>query len=97
MSGLKDLTPRELEILLLTVDSNSKSDIAKALCISKDTVKTHLFNVYGKLGIVGSGASSKDELWKTLIIDILGYSSFNAIMEYIKELRKNYKKEKNNG
>ena len=44
------LTRRELEILALVAAGNSTPEIAEQLRISSGTVKTHLTNVYKKIG-----------------------------------------------
>jgi DNA-binding CsgD family transcriptional regulator len=46
-----ELTPRELEILLLTADGRSAPDIALHLRMSPSTVKTELLSSFGKLGV----------------------------------------------
>jgi len=50
-SLVEPLTERELEVLQLLVEGQMYREIAQALCISINTVKTHLRNVYGKLGV----------------------------------------------
>lgn len=45
------LTQREKEILDLIVKAKSNKEIADLLCISLETVKSHLQNIYKKLGI----------------------------------------------
>ena len=45
------LTGRELEILLLLAAGRTKDDIAQSLVISPTTAKTHIRNIYGKLGV----------------------------------------------
>jgi two-component system, NarL family, nitrate/nitrite response regulator NarL len=45
------LTPREIEIVKQIVAGLSNSEIAKKLFISEGTVKTHLHNIYEKLGV----------------------------------------------
>jgi DNA-binding NarL/FixJ family response regulator len=45
------LSQRELEILTHIVDGRSNKDIAHAVHLSPDTVKTHLRNIYQKLGV----------------------------------------------
>ena len=45
------LTARELEVLTLIVKGNSNKDIATGLRISEATVKTHINNILGKLGV----------------------------------------------
>ncbi|MFA5699399.1 MAG: helix-turn-helix transcriptional regulator [Sphaerochaeta sp.] len=44
-------TEREEEILRLLVDGSSNQEIAKKLFISVNTVKTHIKNIYAKLGV----------------------------------------------
>jgi two-component system NarL family response regulator len=48
---LSELTARELEVLSLIVKGLTNSDIAGVLKISKGTVKIHVNNIYGKLGV----------------------------------------------
>ena len=43
------LTPRELTILRLLATSMSTMEIADELCLSMNTVKTHLAAIYRKL------------------------------------------------
>lgn len=45
------LTPRETEILTLIADGKSNQEIAERLFISEYTVKTHVSNLFRKLGI----------------------------------------------
>ncbi|MCA0242190.1 MAG: LuxR C-terminal-related transcriptional regulator [Proteobacteria bacterium] len=52
-AALAGLSPREAEIVSLLVRSLSNKRIARALNLSIDTVKWHLKNVYGKLGVSG--------------------------------------------
>lgn len=49
----EELTPRELEILRLAATGVSVDDMARHLCLSPNTVKTHLTHVYGKLAVRG--------------------------------------------
>lgn len=46
------LSPREMEVLDLTSQGKSNADIANELFLSQHTVKTHLYNLYRKLGVV---------------------------------------------
>ena len=45
------LTERETDVLRLIVGGNSNKEIASALFISEATVKTHINNLLGKLGV----------------------------------------------
>jgi DNA-binding NarL/FixJ family response regulator len=45
------ISPREQDVLLLLVDGCSNSEIAARLHVSTNTVKTHLSNLYSKLGV----------------------------------------------
>ncbi|HVE89435.1 MAG TPA: response regulator transcription factor [Burkholderiaceae bacterium] len=45
------LSPREREVLHLLAEGLSNKQMARRLNVSENTVKTHLANVYGKLGV----------------------------------------------
>jgi len=45
------ITPRELEILKLIADGMSTREIASALFVSENTVKTHASRLFGKLDV----------------------------------------------
>lgn len=45
------LTGREKEILVAIASGAGNADIADACCISHHTVKTHLYNIYKKIGV----------------------------------------------
>jgi DNA-binding NarL/FixJ family response regulator len=47
----RELTQRELEILLLVAEGASNGAIARRLWVTEQTVKFHLSNVYRKLGV----------------------------------------------
>ena len=49
------LTRREIEVALLAASNLSNAEIAAELFISETTVKKHLSNIYGKLGISKRG------------------------------------------
>jgi two-component system nitrate/nitrite response regulator NarL len=51
------LTARELEVLRHTADGLSAPEIAERLVLGVTTVKTHLHNVYGKLGVSDRAAA----------------------------------------
>lgn len=46
----KDLTPRERQIMVLVTEGKYNKEIAKALGISVETIKTHRKRAYKKLG-----------------------------------------------
>jgi DNA-binding CsgD family transcriptional regulator len=45
------ITNREKEIIVLLIQANSYKEISEKLVITMPTVKTHIFNIYKKLGI----------------------------------------------
>jgi DNA-binding CsgD family transcriptional regulator len=49
-SGWSSLTPAELDVLRLVATGLQNAQIAEALFVSPNTVKTHLAHVYAKLG-----------------------------------------------
>jgi len=55
----EQLTEREIEVLKYLVSENSIAEIGQSLHISKNTMKTHLRNIYRKLGVDGRGAAAK--------------------------------------
>jgi DNA-binding NarL/FixJ family response regulator len=48
---LAELTPRELEVLLLIARGSSNTDIARELVLSGATVKTHVARIFSKLDV----------------------------------------------
>lgn len=50
-SPLATLTPREREILRLLSEAMSNKEIAQAMGLSPETVKSHLQRIYAKLGV----------------------------------------------
>lgn len=46
-----DLSEREIEVMRLMAQRKNNAQIAEALFVSQNTVKFHLKNIYGKLGI----------------------------------------------
>jgi DNA-binding NarL/FixJ family response regulator len=57
LQGTDLLTPREADVLELLQDGSTNAQIAHALSIGVETVRTHARNIYRKLGI-----SSRREL-----------------------------------
>jgi two-component system, NarL family, nitrate/nitrite response regulator NarL len=51
------LTPREVEILALAAEGRSGPQIGRELQVSPSTVKTHLKNIYEKLGVKDRAAA----------------------------------------
>lgn len=51
---INDLTPRELDIIRLTSEGRTTSEIAEMLQISPRTVSNHKQNIYSKLGVNSS-------------------------------------------
>ena len=53
--GIKEenevLSPREIEVLNTLIDGLSNKEIGEKLFISVSTVKTHIINIYSKLGV----------------------------------------------
>jgi len=62
------LSQRELQILELIVDGKSNREIAETIYLSLDTVKSHMKNVYQKLGV-----HSRTQAVKTAIQEGLVY------------------------
>lgn len=49
--GADPLTPREMEVLELMASGHSNRHIAESAFVSLNTIKTHVRNIYGKLGV----------------------------------------------
>ena len=62
------LTRKEQQILALVVEGHTNSIIADRLCVSEHTIKTHVYNLYRKLGVCNrvqatNWAKSHLEIW----------------------------------
>jgi len=61
------LSPRELEVLRLTAGGQSAPAIGRQLHLSPETVKTHLKNVYDKLGVSDRAAAVAEGMRRGLV------------------------------
>lgn len=61
------LTPREQEVLRHVADGESAPDIATRLYIETSTVKTHLQNIYEKLGVSERAAAVAEGMRRGLL------------------------------
>jgi LuxR family maltose regulon positive regulatory protein len=50
-SGAPALSPRERSVLALLGEGRSNKDIARALAVAPETVKSHVKNIFGKIGV----------------------------------------------
>ena len=60
---LKKLSPREQEVLPLLAKGLRYKEIAETLCLSTETIRTHVRNIYQKLG-VGSRTEALNKIYK---------------------------------
>jgi DNA-binding NarL/FixJ family response regulator len=65
---VKPLSRRELEILELVAAGTTNRDAAARLLISEATVKTHLLNIYAKLGVNDRAAAVAEAFNRGLLI-----------------------------
>jgi DNA-binding NarL/FixJ family response regulator len=63
----EQLSGREVEVLQLVAEGESNSDIAQQLHISQATVKSHLVNIFGKLGVSDRTAAVTSALRKGIL------------------------------
>jgi DNA-binding NarL/FixJ family response regulator len=63
----KPLSRRELEILELVAAGTTNRDAAAKLLISEATVKTHLLNIYAKLGVSDRAAAVAEAFNRRLL------------------------------
>src|SRR5436190_1071829 len=61
------LTRREQEVLTYLADGSSAPQIAEKLYLSTTTVKTHLANLYGKLGVSDRAAAVAEAMRRGLL------------------------------
>jgi DNA-binding CsgD family transcriptional regulator len=58
LSALGELTPREHEVIRLVARGRTNTEIARSLWISPNTVRTHLENIFDKLGVTNRTAAA---------------------------------------
>ncbi|MDX2084205.1 MAG: response regulator transcription factor [Candidatus Melainabacteria bacterium] len=61
------LTEREIEVLRLVSEGKNNHDIAESLCISLNTVKTHLKNIFQKLEVEDRTAAALKAIKEHLV------------------------------
>ena len=61
------LSQRELEVLELVAAGTTNREVAAALFISEATVKTHLLNIYAKLGVTDRAAAVAEAFNRRLL------------------------------
>lgn len=64
---MPDLTERELEVLRLIVAGNSNKEIGVALTITEGTVKVHVNNLLGKLGVQDRTQAATEALKRGIV------------------------------
>ena len=65
--GPGSLTARELEVLALAAEGRSGPQIGRELFVSPATVKTHLRNIYDKLGVTDRAAAVAEGMRRGLL------------------------------
>jgi DNA-binding NarL/FixJ family response regulator len=66
-SGLSLLTEREIDVLKLVTQGLNNAEISDKLCISMNTVKTHLKNIFQKLEVEDRTAAALKALKERII------------------------------
>lgn len=66
-AGLPKIPARELQILAYLAEGRSNAEIASALGIGVRTIRFHLANLYGTLGVSRRGEAVREALRKGLI------------------------------
>ncbi|MEJ5919828.1 MULTISPECIES: response regulator transcription factor [unclassified Corynebacterium] len=63
------LTEREAQVLRLWLTSRSKAEVAEALDVSENTVRTHISRVRAKYQYFGHNVSTKQLLFRRAVSD----------------------------
>lgn len=66
-NGAKPLTTREEQVLRLMADGLSGPQMARELVISPSTIKSHIENLYAKLGVAHRGAAVAEGMRRGLL------------------------------
>jgi len=66
-TGEESLSPREIEVLMLVARGASNQDVAEKLYISKATVKSHLLQIYQKMGVSDRTAAATTAIERGII------------------------------
>lgn len=56
---MKDLTPRERDVLHLMAEGRTNTAIARGLVVTEGAVEKHISNIFGKLGLAQSGSDHR--------------------------------------
>jgi two-component system, NarL family, response regulator LiaR len=67
LDAADDLTPREIEVLRYIALGHSNKEIAAALDVGEETIKTHVGHVLGKLQVESRGQATAQALKRGLI------------------------------
>ncbi len=65
--GKEELTPAESNVLRMVVGGMSNKEIAFALDVSENTVKTHLQNIFAKIGVSGRTSATMTAIKRGLV------------------------------
>jgi NarL family two-component system response regulator LiaR len=68
---MKELSEREVDVLRVLATGASNKEIAKELCISINTVKVHLRNIYSKLDIQCRVQAVMYAIKNNLLVDLV--------------------------
>ncbi len=87
-STLERITPAELRVAVLCARGDSNSDIAEALYLSTNTVKTHLHRLFTRLGVHSRAALTSvlmaDARFRSLVAD--GHEPFDLVDGRVQDL-----------
>jgi len=61
---ISHLTKQELRVAELVINGKTIKQISERLCISEDTTRSHLMNLYRKMGV-----NKSTEMFKALLIN----------------------------